>query len=283
MIVIPPGRQTTIGQIPVAITDDHNEVYYYWQDWKVQDAVLFHVDAHPDTNRGAPPLDELLVRELGDRLNYFLCLDLNNFVGAAFYDGICSSMYWLNPHSERRLQYMGSNLLEEKERCLWAYLSRRYLNYEHIVLRADPLLFDEDNNYQGIVKKPGELSFNDGQQLLLDFDLDAFCCSTADIAGVPKAYRAGKCGVQNYTQRIEETLEILAGLGKIPTGITITRSSGKRIEFISPFMEVTRRCGTRKWDDTLGRYYFQTNNFVPPELVAQVEKQLLTGLERLYQ
>ena len=82
--------------------------------------------------------------------------------------------------------------------------------------------------------------------MILDIDLDAFCCNSS-VYNVPENYD----GVTNFEQRIGKTINILSYLMK-PSLITIARSIGKG-----------------------GRY-------VPSNKVDKVQHLLLQGLKKIY-
>lgn len=282
---IPPGRELKLGNIPVAITDDHNESYYYWQFSGLENATLFHIDAHSDMKRGAPLLEYCNGR--CEEEKYFMFLDIDKFVAPAFSYGIVSTMFWLNPHShDRELQFMGSDLPDEEERRIWTYESSKWLNYDHHVFsakREQGELFDDKGNYLGIPKRIEEIKISGDRPFILNIDLDAFCCFTRDIQGVPDDYQKLGQGVRGYGERIKRTVQILERLNTRPDLVTISLSKGKKVFMEEDFMEYTRKCGERLRDEQSNRYFLKTASFVPSEHRDYIERRVIDELGKLYE
>jgi hypothetical protein len=177
--------------------------------------------------------------------SYFYRIQEHSFICAAAHYGILSQVYWLNPHStKRRLQFLG------------------YVNTEKARLRTKKSehgayvtwIKDEENHLNaliggyGEVIPPGDISLIPigGSPLILDIDLDAFCCHReVDFSD------KGHNGVSHYKQRISNTIRLLSQIKK-PDLVTITQSQ----EF------------GREW--------------VPGRLAKKVQYQLIEGLVRIY-
>jgi hypothetical protein len=182
-----------IGNIPTAITDNHNEVLRYWN---IKNATLLHIDAHSDLRGG--------VKYQGDSIDdYFDEVRIVDFICPAAHFNIISEVYWLNPHDERkRIQYFGNDepsIITElrKGTIIWKNCSQ---------LRGGKKLEEGDIDIQG--------------DYILDIDLDAFCCING-YSYTPDV----KESEHGYQQRIQQTIETLAKL-KPPKLITVARSIG---------------------------------------------------------
>ena len=200
-----PGSTLEICEIPTAITEQHQQSFYYWHKSGLQDVLLLHIDGHADMDGLAPSR-----RKVTDL--YYNHLGISSFICPAVHFNIVSSIYWLNPHSKkRRLQLMGSLDCEEEglkigtkilgKNILWKYSEEsEYTEYGvgKVITSAEILL--------------------DNRPLILDIDLDAFCCEY-NIENVP----LGHDGVSRWEQRIDQTIELLKQLRR-PDLITIARS-----------------------------------------------------------
>lgn len=231
----------SISGIPVVITQEHHEAYYFWRHSNIEDAVLFHVDAHPDM------ISHTVCNNIFEIIRH-LDFSIANFICPAFHYGIVSSIYWLNPHSEeRRLQFLGSSNAENSEERLKTKIDDGYDSKEFVWV-AEPYEKKRDiHNGERKVISSQEIELN-GQPLILDIDLDAFCChknifNKSDF----------RSGTRRYKTRILESIEVLAYL-KNPDLITITRSQS----------EVK--------DDT----------YVPSKMVDEVQQNTLNALRDLY-
>lgn len=230
-----PGTLKYTAGIPTALVNDHNEVFFYWWKFGMKDAVLFHVDAHPDMDCNVK-----VEEELSSGYDYSK-LSIANFICPAMYHGLISSVYWLNPHSieKRQLQHIKearSQLVldqessfingEERLKYIWKYNDDfKVSNGEGYGLSADNLFIPQHS------------------QLILDIDLDAFCCHRNEsLRNLPEDRNKYE-GVFGYERRIDETIDALINLPR-PDLITIASSEGdgKISCFVPPFMigEVSR-------------------------------------------
>jgi len=225
---IPGIISLDIAGIPAAITQDHSQVFYFWQNSGLKNAVLFHVDAHADMDSGIDTC-------LND-------IDNINFICPAVHYGIVSDIYWLNPYSYiRKLQDMGSSSPERKRGRIglvaYAENGRIFWKEEGHEISAG----------SGNIISPEQIHVPEG--LILDIDLDAFCCSC------PSNTLSTENPTINWERRVAEAMGLLEKLRK-PSLITITRSQG--IE-----------------DDILDRY-------VPADKVDAVQKTAVRELQRVY-
>lgn len=242
----PQGIEHRIGNIPVVIVNDHYEAFHYWEKYKLHNATLLHVDAHPDI------FDGVMVE---NPANPELRLNINDFICPAFHYGIVSSIYWINPHStDRFIQYLGSKnndgakLLATKEVPAHAFESwRRILWDEEKCGKFDGAGYIY-NPHLGINVSESQVR-NEGD-IILDIDLDAFCCDRA-IFNVHINYD----GIKGYEDRIERTIGVLKML-KQPSLITIASSQGA-------FPDIGR-------------------TYVPHDLVDKVQECTLERLNGLY-
>jgi len=134
-----PGIISSLGEIPLALTNNHNEVYYYWDNSRLKSSTLFHIDGHDDLH------SHNSYEITGE--DYYKSLGIAGFIMPAFFHGIVEKIYWMNPHSEeRRLQDM-----------------------------TKILYIDDDGNYYGKKRKINQVVIRK-KPFILDIDLDAFCC-----------------------------------------------------------------------------------------------------------
>ena len=96
------GIETNVGDIPVAIVDNHHKVFYFWYMSGIKSAELYHIDNHHDMCNGARYVDELTE-------DYYKRLHISDFILPAIHHGIVSSVYHLDPHD-----------LADNERYQWA-------------------------------------------------------------------------------------------------------------------------------------------------------------------
>lgn len=232
-VITEPGTRIKIKGIPAAIVDNHNESFYYWQD--VRDACFLHVDGHKDLTDAVPAENEL-------SSDYYLNLDITNFLCAAVHYNIISSLYWLNPHSYLRLLDFGCTEKKEDRQLLETTVVEDLVEWAQYL---ENIL--ESRAIAGYVKEKMAVG---KKQFILDVDLDAFSC-LADVENAPKNHDAEN----GYDRRIQETAEFLKSYEK-PSLITICRSQGII-------------------DGEMWRY-------VNPDLVDTVQDMFIQSLEEIY-
>lgn len=241
-----PGELFSIANIPVAETSAHNEVFYYWQHSGLKNSLLLHVDAHSDIYDGAPFKEKLFE-------NYFKKLNVANFICPAKVYGFIDDVFWFNPHKPENKLVLLENSLKIEKKDTFPFLSKLFFGEtlswaygnSHYDLQIANLIFDEDLfepvNWLSIKNNIFEISLY--QPFILDVDLDAFCL---DMPGRSLI----RCEIDNYEQRIDETIDLLSSLKK-PDLITITTSQ-------------------------------EPDYYVPPYLVKEVKDLFYDKLKTLY-
>ncbi len=236
-------RLFRIDGVPVVVTDNHQQVLPYWD--ALRGATLLHVDAHPDTGSSEPLPAGGLTPE------FLRGLGVGNLIAPAFALDIVTSMYWLNPHSRSaRFQYLGSSSRRLLRRWLSVGIIDGMLKFvtgrtRQMLLEGADLTFLP---YQGVHLEQPPASLRQARPLILDIDLDAFCCNK-HIFYVPRQYD----GVNGFERRVEETMRTLHRCAR-PTLVTVTESNGRG------------NCGA----------------YVPETMIAPVEKALVAELQKLY-
>ena len=208
----PQIKRMEIGETPTVVVDDHNAAFVHWQNLDVEDAVLFHVDAHNDMNRGAPNPGSA-------NEEYWRELNIGNFILPAAYRGWIQSIYWLNPHStERRLQIFEIDS-HHKGRIPKRHVRPALdLLGKKLVWKTNSLYLNPKNGWGHLhrdkgVKRPDA-------PLILDIDLDAFACALEPhYPDERRSYHP----IRGWEKRMEIAYEALQGLQK-PALITIARS-----------------------------------------------------------
>jgi hypothetical protein len=200
-----PGLETEIGGIKTAVTEVHQEVLYYWLKYNLENATLLHIDAHPDLVDHV----KLYKKEVLTQHRHYLN---DQYICPSFFHKILSSMYWYNPH-EKELKRVsttkdksGNKIIRVKTESNPFWVTAYW---------EGELKYLEDNvDFYNIKTE---------NQLILNIDLDAFCCNK-------NAYQRGVIPnfdtINGYEERIKRTAEILKTL-KNPEVITISRSSSK--------------------------------------------------------
>jgi|SRR3989344_892063 len=233
-----PGTLTFIGEIKTALVNDHHEAFYWWWKSKLQNVTLFHVDAHDDMRTANV---DFKLKAAED----YTQLKIANFICPAVHHKIISSIYWLNPHAEeRRLQYFRKPASHFSEREV--ILREQNYNYGWGPDQDEERIRDSvwENILMTKVSVPSDLP------LILDIDLDAFCCHRNQTFGKEQQYD----GVLDFEQRIDETIKTLSSLPK-PDLITIASSQG----------DGKNRC------------------YVPTFMVDDVARYLAINLRKLYE
>jgi hypothetical protein len=239
--------ETTIGNIPIVIVNNHNEVLPYWLEQR--NATLLHVDAHSDLAEEGEH-HESLTPACSSWFGFA------EFICPAVYHEIISSIYWLNPHStkERLRDFRTVGVNESDGRKIIAELM--YINGQNRYIWSPP-----DDEEEGMLISPQDIQVPDNAPFILDIDLDAFCCNQPwTVENTDKLY--DEC-VLDYDQRIEETCGVLQILPS-PNIITLARSQGDE--------ESNRNLPP----------HLVSSCFVSPHLVDDVQECLMEHLRRIY-
>ncbi len=211
-----PGILTSIEGIPTGIVNNHNEAFFYWMESNLKKATLFHVDAHPDMKNA------VYIKKVESAYDYDK-MNTANFICPAVNLEIISSIYWMNPHSiERRLQELGLTETGFKK----PLKSYRQENKSYFLQKKFNYLWGSFHLElgKGEIKTKDNLAIPQGP-LILDIDIDAFCCHlTKTIRYLPVSEQVYD-GVSGFEKRIDETIDVLATLPR-PYLITIATSLG---------------------------------------------------------
>ena len=234
---------TSIGGILTAVTNDHDNNFGYWRGLGMEKATLFHIDAHPDMSSGAKYNGPLTLGNCSD-------FGIANFICPAVYHDIVDSIYWLNPHSHlRRLQDLGTVRSEFGRKKLKAQIEEKQTGLPVYAWVTDTHHESMDLVYgYGKIITPQKIYHPANLPLIMDIDLDAFCCHKG-VYYAPISYNGTFC----FEQRVEDAINVLRTLPR-PDLITITRSQGDYYE----------------------------DCFVPPNKVDRVQDCLIENLRRIY-
>ncbi len=167
--------------IPVVVLEEHHEAFLAWciamqkKIFRPGKNVLLHVDHHSDLRltpfRKPMPGPFSPLEEIRDFV--YDELRLNTFIVPALYQESFSSFYWLLPKKQ------GDHLLETME-----YYRVRTLMSERRILslkRTTSLEIEDDSTQDSVYftsfASTTEHSFQVQGKIILDIDLDYFCCS----------------------------------------------------------------------------------------------------------
>jgi len=241
----PPIFETEIAGIPTGVTKDHNQVLYFWR--QLRGATLFHVDGHSDMGWFRRHRLELTDEDIN------VC-GIGDFIIPAMAHSIVDSVYWLNPHSpHRKLQDMGATKCNRFGRVKLdvSIPTMDYSEY-HVYITLPGSTYSDSFTSMAIghvLSGVEGVLVPDEKPLVLDVDLDAFCCRLSVHNRPYREYDP----VGGWEQRVEETLETLAVLRR-PDLITITFSEGKD----------------------------EKSSYVPRDKAQEVYQLLSDGLRRIY-
>lgn len=178
---------TKLRRTPVAIVNRHNVVLPYWQEY-VRDAELIHIDYHDDM------LDNVPVEQDG-KITSHENLRIDNFICAGVSEGLVYSVNWFNPYRPDKVCVWGT-----KEDNLKTKIdeNKNKIKWENKIFKLTEFV------------EPSQISLN-GNQFILDIDLDGFYC--------------GNFSFGNCRDRIRNTKKFLKSLRRKPDIITIALSS----------------------------------------------------------
>lgn len=245
-----PGETRLIGEIPIAITEEHQQVFPYWQTSGLENITLIHIDTHDDLSDQDIP---------NSRLNndYYKKLGIGNFICPAFHYKIINDMFWISPFTKNHekfayIQYLDQSITKTKQ-------IKNKIKWADTNFNPNSESFYEKEGKLGKVLtiKEFEKHFkndnNNGRSYILDIDLDAFAKEIyghRDIVETIKALNPG-IGIEGWRKRMKETKNLLKKIPK-PHLITITRSQGEK-------------------------------PYVPSHLVDEIQEKTINFLKRLYE
>ncbi|MEK6969165.1 MAG: UPF0489 family protein [Nanoarchaeota archaeon] len=265
-------KSITIAGIPAGVVNNHNEVLYYWINSKIRNATLFRVDAHHDMC-DSYKINKILFKQINP--SDYGRFHIANFNCPAVQQGIIDSIYWHNPHSsERNLQDLGTTRKEvERRRIGITIIDHSGCFFSEQVCRWDESVRDELLSGIGKIISPMELVVPTNGKLIVDFDLDGFCCdrsSSIDFcSGSDGYFRKDNPydGVSNFEKRIDEPIALLKLLPR-PDLITIAKSLGN----CDPDLTLVE-----KYLDNCFAFCY-----VPVDKVDQVQECLIEKLKQIY-
>ena len=238
------------GNIPLVVTEEHQQVFPFWYNSGIRAATLIHVDSHSDL--GDDSLACWFKRSLSN--GYHKKLDQTNFICPSVHYGIVNEMIWISPFQKDTgvyIQYMSKDILKTRRsfrRLKWANLPSSYASW------PPKLSFNEEDVRCGETIDPKDMGMPKfrSSKTILDIDLDAFAkeiYGPAYITELIEALTPG-IGTDGWESRIEETSGLLKMI-VTPSIITLTRSQG---------------------DPT----------YVPSYMVDKVQKETISMLSRIY-
>jgi hypothetical protein len=212
-----PGIIISINGITTGITLDHNQVYAHWENSKLKNSELLHIDGHADMCSGVYSRSENPEKSAP----YWSMMDIAGFIVPAIHYRIVSSVYWLNPHciEKKRLRDMGC-VEKNKRLSIDTFLEKQGL--PPFTIRA--IGPEGKINNEGEIIECIKLDVN--KPFVLDIDLDAFCCHK-QVNNMPSDYK----GIAGYVGRLSETIYFLKNLKRKPNLITITYSAGQQYAY----------------------------------------------------
>ena len=84
------GKLESILSIPLAIVEEHNQVFPYWMDSEKKNITLLHIDSHDDLADGCraffTPIEE-----------YTESLTIGGFICPTVNCGLIKDLFWLQP------------------------------------------------------------------------------------------------------------------------------------------------------------------------------------------
>ena len=227
-------KKNKMVTVPIHVVNDHNEVFKHWLGLK--DASLLHIDRHCDSFSEFidADLDHTTEEHSNEKLS------IGNFICAAVYHKMVSKFCWYDPHEEELVEfYTGNNKLKAKA---------QEENEGRIIV------WGAENEWSVPYNKPITLdkALNSDAPYILDIDLDAFACVNHGLV-----WESNYLQVYGWKRRLEETVELLEAVERVPDVITIARSQGF-------------------WEEGFG------TRWVPENLVDHVQKETILKLRELY-
>ncbi len=171
--VYAPPKKIEIAGIPAVVVDPHNEVFSFWYNhfsfWHKhlpgKKAVLFHLDAHSDDGEHKPSIKTFMKtrKDKGfDVEEYAKILGVGGFIVPAFFYGLISRSYFIEPNPAKRLN-----------KTIDVY---GFSNGSNPVLEEEGLLLFKRNTRKEILASRLQESLEEdaGLPALMDVDLDFF-------------------------------------------------------------------------------------------------------------
>ncbi len=286
------------NNIPTVVLEEHNEAFLAWciamqkEIFRPGENVLLHVDHHSDLRltpfrKPMPgpfsPLEEI-------RGFVYDELRLNTFIVPALYQKSFSFFYWLLPKKteghllETREYYRVSTLMSE----------RKILSLKHspsLELEDDP---SKDSVYFTSFVSTTEHPFQVEGTIILDIDLDYFCCSKlTDQAQELEITREEylRCKNERYRKLNfffryylrEQDGRYFICLNDNPTINYVKQdySQDKCLKAIEGFLSFLESNRINPAFITICRS--RHSGFTPQSMWHFIEEHLLKGLQRLYQ
>lgn len=189
------GGEEKRERVPRHIVDAHNQALYHWAQAGVKNALLFHIDAHPDTVSGAPTLETARATDptlSSCHLNYpyvNTSLTVGNFLVVACHEQVIGPIYWYNPQSPTIKYYgtdTGSRLLPPETDSTDGHIEWKHSReYEGKVIHTP-------ESHKLLPMKALTRLQQDDRPIIIDIDLDAIACTeNHDFQNTDKAI-AGK-------------------------------------------------------------------------------------------
>jgi len=231
-----------IADIPLAIVEEHHQVFPYWVTSGKKNMTLLHIDRHDDLAEGCQnfftPIEE-----------YVKFLHIGNFICPAVNYGIIKELFWLNPFNSKReikgYEEFDSRYIQylTKENLITRKNSSGYLKWE------DQERFTNEKLNFGESITPRELITKFRKEIpswILDIDLDAFASINYSFGRDDSVIIQSK-----WEKRVQETIKFLKKMKTKPNLITISRSQGELA-------------------------------YVPEEIVDTIQKRVINDLNMLY-
>ncbi|GAH54159.1 unnamed protein product, partial [marine sediment metagenome] len=166
-----------ISGIPLIITEEHQQVFPFWDYSDVRDATLIHVDSHPDLADEAPTSLNIFGSNLS--LKYHKKLHVGNFICPAVHYGFIHDIFWISPfckgseHDDLYIQHIDKDSLKTKNGV-------HYIKWKDIEFseksRKSGASFDVEGYRKGASLSTNRLKkiLTNNNSFILDIDLDAF-------------------------------------------------------------------------------------------------------------
>lgn len=247
--IIPESNVENISGIPLVITEQHQQVFPFWDHSEIKNVTLVHIDSHSDLADKSPVYNKAF------DFKYHKKLEVGNFICPAVHYGLIKDMFWISPFcSEDKdiyIQYLNQNSLETKRGIIHLWWKNSEFSEKS---RGGGICLDNDAYKMGesINSKQFKKQLSNNGTFILDIDLDAFAKKFQGQRMLVELAEAFGGGVEGWEDRIKRTINLLKKIPK-PKLITLTRSQGD---------------------------YYTT--YVPSYLVDKVQDKTIEELKKLY-